>query len=79
MTYRIHSAVIYFDSVLVILAQPITTTGGEARGLDRLIVPAGPLAQSLTHSMRAGELWRLDLADDGQTVVAARYEGGETV
>ncbi len=30
MTYRIHSAVIYFDSVLVILAQPITTTGDEA-------------------------------------------------
>lgn len=51
MTYRIHSAVIYFDSVLVILAQPATATGGEARGLDRLIVPAGPLAQRLARAM----------------------------
>ena len=79
MTYRIHSSTIYFDSALVILAQPVTATGSEARGLDRLIVPAGPLAQSLARSMRAGELWRLDLADDGQTVVGERYEGGEHV
>lgn len=79
MTHRIHSAVIYFDSVLVILAQPVTATGSEARGLDRLIVPAGWLAQSLAHSMRAGELWRLDLAADGQAVIGARYEGGQTV
>ncbi len=79
MTYRIHSSTLFIDGALVILAQPVAAPGSEARGLDRLIVPAGPLADRLALAMRAGELWRLDLADDGQTVIGATYEGGEAV
>ena len=36
-------------------------------------VPAGPLAAQLASAANPGEVWELTLADDGATVVGARW------
>lgn len=77
MRYRILSKVrLAESSALSLLAQPVGERG-EGRGADLFIVPPGLLCASLGAAMEEGEVWGLDLADDGQTVIGASFSGEE--
>jgi hypothetical protein len=51
------------------LALTLTTDAGAVV----VFVPAGPLAAQLAGAADVGERWELTLADDGRTVIAARF------
>lgn len=75
MNYRILSTQLAQGGGLIIIAEPYGGPEAPARGFGRYVVPAGPLAGTLALAMEQGEIWRMAIAEDRETVLGAAYEG----